>query len=66
MFCTDPTSSFKFGGKGQTNVFYSRVMRASGCYYCKFPRDHRRPEAYQSFRDKAVFFVVSSFCLQTL
>ena len=54
MFCTDPTSSFKFGGKGQTNVFYSRVMRASGCYYCKFPRNHRRPEAYQSFQEKAV------------
>ena len=34
--------------------FCSRVIRASGCYYCKFLCDHRRPEAYQSFRDKAV------------
>ena len=27
-----------------------RVIRASGCcYYCKFRRDHRRPETYQLF-----------------
>ena len=45
---------FKFGGNGLTNFFCSRVIRASGCYYCKFLRDHRRPEAYRSFRDTAV------------
>ena len=31
-----------------------RVIRASGCcYYCEFLRDHRRPEAYHLFREKA-------------
>ena len=34
--------------------FYPRVIRASCHYYCKFSRDHRRPEAYQSLREKAV------------
>ena len=33
---------------------YPRVIRASCRYHCKFTRDHRRPEAYQSLREKAV------------
>ena len=51
-----PVNASKFGRNGQTNVFFFfRVNRASRCCYCcKFPRDHRRTEAYQLFREKAV------------
>ena len=55
-YYADKASSFKFGGNGQRNVFffYPRVIRASCHYYCKFSGDHRRPEAYQSLREKGV------------
>ena len=46
---------FKFGRNGQTNVSFFRAIRASRCCYCcKFPRDYRRPGAYQLFQEKAV------------
>ena len=46
--------------------FYPRVTRASCRYYCKFTRDHRRPEAYQSLREKAVSLCFRSYFFLSL
>ena len=46
--------------------FYPQVIRASCCYYCKFTRDHRRPEAYQSLREKAVSLSFRSYFFLSL
>ena len=45
---------------------YPRVTRASCRYYCKFTRDHRRPEAYQSLREKAVSLCFRSYFFLSL